>query len=494
MSRRFFEFESFRVDISERQLRRDGALVPLTPKVFDMLVVLLENRGLTVDKERLIREVWADTYVEEGSINRNISTLRKALGDDTNEQRLIKTLPKRGYRFTENVREIVEEPSPPVPQLMPLASASTSVIDTARTGFFTRNRVLMVLAVLVGLGFAVAWTVASIRPPAADLTGLTGHERKQLAKSAPRNSSAVDDFVKGRSLWRERSAEGLHRGILHLEAAVRKDENFALAYSALADAYAFDTAKWTSARATAETAIRLDPSIGEPHATIGFVEMFWDWKLEEASVSLRKAIELSPDYATAHQWYALNLAASRFGGPALSEMKRAAELEPDSLAISADLCQIYYFLQKHDDAIEQCGKTLAADPRFLNAHVYLYDIYTAKGRHQDAVSKFFEIEQLKSDFSIPHEDLEELRQAYSNGGVEGFWKANIKFLEGRPHAYKLAQYWARLGENEKAISYLERSYANRDFEFVVFRTDPVFNDLHNHPRFIELGRSFAAGS
>ncbi|MEQ1762085.1 MAG: winged helix-turn-helix domain-containing protein [Pyrinomonadaceae bacterium] len=489
MPRRFFEFESFRVDVSERQLRCDGGLVPLTPKVFDMLVVLIENKGETVDKERLIREVWADTYVEEGSINRNISTLRRALGDDTNEQRLIKTLPKRGYRFTENVREIVEDASP-VFQIKPQPAALTAVPGTARTKFLTRNRLLVLLAGLAGFGFAVAWTVGSIGMPAADLAGLTGHERKQLAKSGPRNSSAVEDFAKGRSLWRERSAEGLHRGILHLEAAVRKDENFALAYAALADAYAFDTARRTSAREQAETAIRLDPSIGEPLATIGFVEMFWDWKLNEASKSFRKAIELSPDYATAHQWYALNLAASRFGGPALSEMKRAAELEPDSLAISADLCQIYYFLQKHDDAIEQCDKTLAIDPSFLNAHIYLYDIYTARGMHQDAVTKFFEIEKLKSDFSIPHKDLEKLREAYSNDGIEGFWRARIDFLESRPHFYRLAQYWARLGDGEKALDALETSQAAREFEFVYFKTDPAFNMMYTHSRFVDLGRKF----
>lgn len=493
MPRRIFEFESFRVDVSERQLRRDGIAVPLTPKVFDLLLVLLENKGETVEKERLISKVWADTFVEEGSINRNISTLRKALGDDTNEQRLIKTLPKRGYRFTENVQEIFEDISQPA-QFSSMPDAATVNLDPARPGFLTQKRVLASLALLVAFASAVAWTVASMRSPSVDLKGLTRHEQLQLAKSGSRSSSSLEDFVKGRTLWRERSAEGLHRSIFHLERAVRTDEGFALAHAALADAYAFDGTKRTFAKERAETAIKLDPTIGEPYASIGFVELFWDWKPEDASRSLRKSIELSPEYATAHHWYAINLAVGRLGGSALAEMNRAAELEPDSLAIGADLCQIYYFLQKHDDAIEQCGRVLVAEPRFLNAHVYLYDIYTAKGRHQDAVAKFFETEQLKSDFSIPHEDLEKLSRAYGESGIEGFWRARIAFLENRPHFYRLAQYWARLGDSEKAIAALEQSRSAREFDFIYFRTDPAFNLLFNKPRFIELDRNFREGN
>lgn len=495
MPRRLFEFESFRVDVSERQLRRDGIPVSLTPKVFDMLLVLLENRGETVEKERLIREVWADTYVEEGSLNRSISTLRKALGDDAYEQRLIKTLPKRGYRFTENVREFSEDPL--------LSSIETATVQPTMSGavlapfgsrVLTRGRLIGGVIVAAALCFAaVTWNVGGNQKASESIQRLTGHEQRQLIRSGGANSHALEDFVEGRRLWRERSAEGLHQSILHLERAVRKDEDFALAHAALADAYAFDTKMWSVAKDRAQLAIKLDPTIGEPYATIGFVEMFWEWKLDDASRSLRKAVELSPEYATAHQWYAISLAAGRLGGSALSEMKRAEELEPDSLSISADLCQVYYFLQKHDDAIEQCNKTLAADPRFLNAHLYLYDIYSAKGMHQEAVAKFFEIERLKSDFATPHEDLLKLQHAFADSGIEGFWKARIAYLETRPHYYALAKYWARLGKKDNAIAALERSKAVRDLDFIYFKTDPSFYLLHGDPRFIELGRSLTAG-
>jgi serine/threonine-protein kinase len=100
-------------------------------------------------------------------------------------------------------------------------------------------------------------------------------------------------YVKGRVLWDQRSAEALHESITHLEHAVARDPNFALAHAALADAYAFDTTKREFAKAEAEEAIRLDQTLGEPYASIGFVQMFWEWDLADAGNSFRKAIELS---------------------------------------------------------------------------------------------------------------------------------------------------------------------------------------------------------
>ena len=110
-ARHFYEFGPFRLDAAERVLLRDGLPVALTPKVFELLHVLVENSGHIVEKEELLKRVWAETIVEEGSINRNVSTLRKVLGEDPGGQRYIETIPKRGYRFIAPVREGVERPT-----------------------------------------------------------------------------------------------------------------------------------------------------------------------------------------------------------------------------------------------------------------------------------------------------------------------------------------------------------------------------------------------
>ena len=101
---RIYEFDHFRVDAEEGLLWRDGEVVPLTPKAFEMLLMLVENHGHVVKKEELMERIWPDTFVEEANLTNNISLLRKILQGEGGEQHYIKTVPRRGYRFVANVR------------------------------------------------------------------------------------------------------------------------------------------------------------------------------------------------------------------------------------------------------------------------------------------------------------------------------------------------------------------------------------------------------
>jgi TolB-like protein/DNA-binding winged helix-turn-helix (wHTH) protein len=110
-SKVIFEFDRFRLDPDERLLWRDNRIVPLTPKVFDTLLLLVQNKGHLITKEEMIEILWRDSFVEEGSLTQNISLLRKTLGEGDRKEgpQFIETLPKRGYRFVADVRELVEE-------------------------------------------------------------------------------------------------------------------------------------------------------------------------------------------------------------------------------------------------------------------------------------------------------------------------------------------------------------------------------------------------
>ena len=99
-----YEFDRFRLDAAERALWRGGELVPLTPKVFGILLALVENSGHVVQKDELMRQVWPDSFVEEGNLTQNISVLRKALGETTDGKPYIETVARRGYRFVASVR------------------------------------------------------------------------------------------------------------------------------------------------------------------------------------------------------------------------------------------------------------------------------------------------------------------------------------------------------------------------------------------------------
>ena len=107
--RKCYEFGPFRVDTRERQLTRNGEVVPLRPKVFDILLMLVQNSGHILTKDEVMNRVWSDTAVEEGNISRTISTLRNALGERPHEHRYIETIPWRGYRFVAKVKETRSE-------------------------------------------------------------------------------------------------------------------------------------------------------------------------------------------------------------------------------------------------------------------------------------------------------------------------------------------------------------------------------------------------
>jgi DNA-binding winged helix-turn-helix (wHTH) protein len=108
-----YEFGAFRIDVAERVMFCDGALVPLTPKAFDILLMLVERGGHLVEKAEIMNAVWPDTFVEEANLTQNIFTLRKVLGKRDSKQLFIETVSKRGYRFIAEVKKLEQEEEPP---------------------------------------------------------------------------------------------------------------------------------------------------------------------------------------------------------------------------------------------------------------------------------------------------------------------------------------------------------------------------------------------
>src|SRR5262249_18965019 len=107
--RHLYKFDSFILDVDERVLFRDGRMVPLTPKVFETLLLLVRNHGSIVTKEKMLDTLWPDVFVEESNVTFNITMLRKALGDPKQSSHYIETVPRRGYRFKTEVKEVLGE-------------------------------------------------------------------------------------------------------------------------------------------------------------------------------------------------------------------------------------------------------------------------------------------------------------------------------------------------------------------------------------------------
>ena len=461
VERHFFEFEAFRLEVEDRRLTRNGEVLTLTPRDFDILLTLVQNAGQTVEKESLMDAVWQDTFVEEGNLNRHVSTVRRILGDDPREQRFIKTIPKRGYRFTAKVTETTE-------------SSERLEVDSVRRGrlvireetiesSWTGKRAALATLLVIATASLAAWAY---------------WDRQANARTHEVEAS----YARARHLWEKRTPDALHESILLLEHVVAVDPQFARGHAALADAYAFDYRYWHKAEDAAKRAIQIDPMLGEPHASIGFVRMFWEWRLADAEEEFKKAIELSPNYGTAHQWFALNLAATSHVDAALQEIEKASTLDPASIPIKADRCQILYYAEKFDSAIGQCSAVLNIDPTNTAANELLYQIYMSAGMHEQAVAKF--VENLSISKSERHHALAgRFRDAFTTGGMTAFRDMQVDFYsETDRSGYKLARVLAEQGNHEQAITALENAVVKRDFDLVFFAPDPAFHAIRTNPQ------------
>lgn len=160
-SRQFYEFGRFRVDTAQRLLLRDQEIVALTPKVFEMLLTLVESSGEVVSKDSLMKKVWPDTFVEEGNLTQSISLLRKALGEGQNGHTYIETVARRGYRFAAPVQAVWDRGVGVGVVESENAAVSTKVGTRAGNGFSGHGR--MLLGMLIVLSLATAGFIYFVR-------------------------------------------------------------------------------------------------------------------------------------------------------------------------------------------------------------------------------------------------------------------------------------------------------------------------------------------
>jgi TolB-like protein/DNA-binding winged helix-turn-helix (wHTH) protein len=211
---------------------------------------------------------------------------------------------------------------------------------------------------------------------------LTPETSLRFARSTPVDLEAYDDYLQGRYFWNRRDKPGLQKAVQYLEQAVAKDPSQPKFQAGLADALAILGSLPDSpiprpeamerARAAALKAIALDELSAEPHASLGFVEMHYDWNWPAAEKEFRRAIELNSSYATAHHWYAYYLMARARQEESLAEIRQAQELDPLSLIIQRDVADMLYYARRYDEGIAQCRKTLERDPHFALAKYSLY--------------------------------------------------------------------------------------------------------------------------
>ena len=336
-------------------------------------------------------------------------------------------------------------------------------------------------------------------------TKLTGTDEQRVAKNYTENAEAYQLYLRGKFHWNRRTRADILKSIDYFRQAVDKDPNFALAYSGMAEAfilvpiYTGDSpqAAYTSARTAALRALELDDTLAEAHTALASISSEYDWNFAEAEKGYRRAIELNPNYATAHQFYAEFLLTMARFPDALAEIERAQELDPLSLIINGMHGVILRLNGRHAEAIEQLKRTIELDPNFARSHVFLSEVYQELGRYEDAAE---ELRRLAALNGWPEEKVEaahrSLMNAYRQDGAQGYFRVLAELYEERSRIREvsspapvtvIAGYWLRAGDKEKAYKLLEDGLGRRDPNMLRIG-DPMFDPIKNEPRYREIVR------
>jgi TolB-like protein/Flp pilus assembly protein TadD len=339
---------------------------------------------------------------------------------------------------------------------------------------------------------------------------LTGADQQKLAKRDTADTGAYELYLKGRYFWNKREEPGLRNGIKYFKEAEEKDPTYALAYSGLADSYALlvdigvvpPVEEMPKAKAAAQRAVDIDPLLAEGYTSRAFVKLAYDWDWLGAQSDFKKALELNPKYATAHQWYASYLMQIGKFDQAKKEIQEAHQLDPLSPIISSNSGLYSYYEHAYDDAIDKYKKTLQIDPNFWVPRHYLALAYVQKGRYEDAILELRGLIKAPAEGPVPTEVIEveteasaSLGFAYGMAGRRAEAEAilnQLRALSQRRYVSGLyfAIVYAGLRDKERALEYLNQAFENRHPGLVLIRVDPIFDNLRGDERFKELVKRF----
>src|SRR5882762_7492026 len=628
----FYCFGDFTVDADQKVLLRNGMPMAITPKVFDTLLILVENSGRIVKKEELMNRLWPDSFVEEANLTSNILQLRKSLGDNAHQPTYIETVARRGYRF---IAPVVAD------ELTRTRQGANPGLVQARSSGLTQGRVTTAdlahpayrwwpaflataIILIVAIGGWTLWSRSAPQPqpsnrrvmlavlPFQNLTGdatqdyfsdglteemitqlgnldpdhvgviartsvmhykntqqpldqigrelgvqyvLEGSVRRESDKvritaqliqikdqthlwareydretihllplqseiaqevaggiqltlgdqsrtesaaktSAPKTYEAYDLYLKGQYFWNRRTPQDFRQAIDYFQQAAAKEPGYARAYAGLANSYALmggytgePQAEFISkARSAALQALELDANLAEAHTALALIVQNYDWDWETAEKEYRRAIELNPNYATAHHWYAEHLALLGHFDEALRESERARELDPLSLIIATDNGAILYFSRQYDRAIEKLHAVLEVDPNFTHAHILEY-VYVQKGMFADAQA---DLEKLRRVDDSPW-SLAQSAYIFGRSGRVAEARRAVEKLEQLdrhnqidPAPILIA--YVGIGDKDEAFAWLEKAYSQHSNVLTSLKVDPIFDPLRSDPHFQDLLR------
>ena len=307
---------------------------------------------------------------------------------------------------------------------------------------------------------------------------------------------AFDLYLRGRYYWNARTEEGLKRSVQYFQEAIDRRSDFALAYAGLADAYSLlgyygfvpRPESRTRAGAAATRAVQLDDSLAEAHGSLAVLH-YYQYELDDAEREYRRALELKPGYATAHQWYGYELAQRGRTAEAIAEMRRAIELDPLSVGVNGGYGAVLIYARQYDEAIAQLSKTAQMDPAFPRTHTELAKAYLMKGSRDRASDEARRAAALGVRDVLVHAHIAYVDAA---AGRRGDAQRRLREILDRysqndsSAAMSAAIVYTALGDRDQAFLWLERARQISDPEVTGVKMDPFFDPLRGDPRLAKL--------
>ena len=490
-------FGIFEADVRSGELRKNGVKVKIQDLPFRALKLLLSRPNEVLSREQFRLALWPEgVFVDfDHGISSAINRLRDALGDSADNPIFIETVERRGYRWIAPTHHPIPA-SPPVapgPVLVrpePKAQTNPPTVPSHQWGW-----VLLIPAAALLLAL---WDFRPVHRSAKAAAKPSTVLRTSDSAPHAANPEAEQFYLKGRFYWEKRTPDGLNRAVDYFTQAIVHDANYAPAYVGLADCYNLlreytsmpGSEAYPRALAAAQKAVELDDQSSEAHASLAFALFYGVWDSANAEREFRRAIDLDPNNAVAHHWYATYLSTIGRFPESLTEIERAQSLVPASKAILADKGDIMALAGHREEGTMLLKQLEATEPDFVSPHRYLKRFYFASGDYSDFLKEW------KKEASLLHDNsslklAETAEKGYAAGGTQGMLRNMLALQKklydrGLQSPYSLAQTNALLGDRPDALKYLQIAYDTHDELTVQIESDLSFASFHDDPAFHEL--------
>lgn len=484
LSNKLYEFEEFRLDAENPSLWRGGELVSISPKALEILILLVEKKGEIVTRENLLETVWKETFVEEGNINYTISLLRKALGD----KKFVQTVPRRGYRFVAEVKEVsteIETAQPAISENKDAAQIESKSIvpvqkiKNRRAFLFAAAAAILLLSL-----FAFSWKSPS---------------ESKTKSNLPPKADSMQAYKRGMMILNDKDVENRARlAVDELQQAVTLDPTSAIAHAGLAEGLASTAVSMTNeksaefyakAKIAVEKAFLLDENLFEAHLARGWIRRNGDWDWTGAEEDFKRALEINPKSALAHFRYSQLLSNLGRHKEALAEIEKAAAIDPLSEIILSGHYPLLESAGEYDRALKMAQENvqLNSENPFARRALATFQYHT--GDYANVIENGDILFQKSGKRNFAWLSL--LAASYLKVGQPEKADEMLRELEAQSRTdkkalYSLAMNYAELGRREEALAALEKCFEMREHRIIWLAVEPRFANLKNEPRFQEL--------